>query len=144
MVNFISLYIDSEFEEGLFLTLQILLKTSDGLKLYVYYNSSFLELFESKKEIYFQSFQNSFPNLPTPIFVPWNYEKENMKLEEMIFTDLLKKNGIIKDELEKTLENYRVQISFFYSLRDLYYLFFKKVKVPFDCYANFFNRVFNP
>jgi len=129
--------IDSEFQDDEFLTLQILVKTPQGVKLFLYYNSLFTELFESRQETYLQTFEKSFPNSLFPIFVPWDYRKDTAEVEEMIFFDLMKRiglvhenqenenlvdeNEVLKDENE--VLKFLVQISFFYSLRDLYYLF---------------------
>ena len=126
MKKLLFLNIDSEFQNEEFLTLQILGKTDEGVKLFVYYNSEFTELFEKRKENYWLSFQNSFPNTPLPVFVSWDYKKENMKLEEMIFYDFLKRCGIVDENSEDRVLKFLkflIQISFFYSLRDLYYLF---------------------
>ena len=117
--------IDSEFQNDEFLTLQILVKTSEGVKLFLYYNSLFKGLVESRQETYFQTFEKSFPNSPFPIFVPWDYRKEIVEVEEMIFFDLMKRIGLVDEhhENENLVLKFLVQISFFYSLRDLYYLF---------------------
>lgn len=139
--NLLFMSVDSEFENDEFLTLQILLESKEGRKLYVYYNSEHKELFETKKEGYLKSFRKSFRsfgNCTLPTFIPWNYDPKNLNVNSMIFYDLMERNNLIKEQedllgelnvlnlLEKKEnlpENYLIQISFYYSLRDIYYLF---------------------
>jgi hypothetical protein len=110
--------VDCEWQGKKFLSLQLLIQTGVSKDvLLLYYNSEFEPLFNSNVEQYLLHYKERMKNDLTPIFIPW----DNKKSETTIFDDaVLKTSKILNVNVEQIK---RVQVNFFYSLRDLYYLF---------------------
>lgn len=135
--------IDSEWgSDNVWLTCQVHVTIPKcGIMLFIYYNKNYQSLFDEKLSTYIQGFHQRMKAnglkcfLPKPIFIPWemnqsyketeiqsiNYEKD----EVFIFDDVLER---ISSEFTLNLVNSfgNVQINFFYSLRDVYFLFSEK------------------
>jgi hypothetical protein len=110
--------VDCEWQDKKFLTLQLLVQTGVSKNLlFLYYNKEFEPFFDSNVEQYLLNYKERMKSDLTPIFIPW----DNKKSETTIFDDaVLKTSKILNVNVEQIK---RVQVNFFYSLRDLYYLF---------------------
>ena len=112
--------IDSEWgKDESFLTLQILVQIrGHNNLLFVYFNADHQSVFDENQNQYFSGYHKRIKGSPTPVFVPWKYTQKG---DNMIFNDVIIR---ISEKLGFTNQSINnIQLNFFFSVMDLYYLF---------------------
>ena len=109
---------ENNLEVECHLTTQLLIQIpGHGERLFVYYNPRYIDIFEANISWYMRDFYETMPNgTPTPKFIPMAVNNETFLFEDLM-TRIISELDVGEDAFQS------VQINFFFSLRDLYYLF---------------------
>lgn len=109
---------ENNLEVECHLTTQLLVQIpGHGERLFVYYNPRYIDIFDANISRYMRDFYKTMPNgTPTPKFIPMAVNNETFLFEDLM-TRIISELDVGEDAFQS------VQINFFFSLRDLYYLF---------------------